>query len=62
MKDKRRIKLHAQNRVSRASCTGLKQVPWLNVSGAWLERAGFGVGARVEITVRENELVIKPLD
>jgi bifunctional DNA-binding transcriptional regulator/antitoxin component of YhaV-PrlF toxin-antitoxin module len=33
----------------------------LNVSGIWLEQAGFGIGDQIEITVRQNELIIKPL-
>jgi len=57
----RKIKLYSQTRTSRTSCTGLKQVPWLNVSGVWLEQAGFGIGDQIEITVRQNELIIKPL-
>lgn len=35
-----------------------KDVPWLNVSGVWLEQAGFHVGDRVEITIEENTLII----
>lgn len=56
----RKVKLHAQSRRSQQSSTGLKEVPWLNVSGVWLEQAGFSVGLQVEIIVREQELIIKP--
>jgi len=59
-KNLRKVKLYAQSRTSRTSCTGLKQVPWLNVSGVWLEQAGFSIGKQVEITVSQNELIIKP--
>jgi hypothetical protein len=38
-----------------------KNVPWLNVSGIWLEQAGFKVGGQVEITVEQNQLIIKAL-
>ena len=34
-------------------------VPWLNVSGVWLQKAGFRVGDPVEITVKKNQLIIK---
>lgn len=37
----------------------LQQVPWLNVSGLWLERAGFKTGDQVEITIDNNQLIIK---
>jgi len=57
----RKVKLYSQSRQSQQSCTGLKQVPWLNVSGIWLEQAGFNIGLQVEIIVRDQELIIKPL-
>lgn len=57
----RKVKLYSQSRPSQQSCTGLKQVPWLNVSGVWLEQAGFNIGLQVEITVRDQELIIKPI-
>ncbi|WP_227626986.1 MULTISPECIES: SymE family type I addiction module toxin [Klebsiella] len=34
-------------------------MPWLNVSGLWLEAAGFKVGDALEITVTQNTLNIK---
>ncbi len=60
-KNTRKIKLQPKSRTSQASCNGFKCVPWLNVSGAWLEQAGFKAGATVTITVEENQLTIKPL-
>jgi hypothetical protein len=36
-----------------------KYVPWLNLNGQWLAQAGFGIGDRIEIDVRQNELVIR---
>ena len=59
MKQVRKIKLYAQSRSSNKSATGLKNVPWLNVSGVWLEKAGFNIGDKVEIKVKQKELVIK---
>lgn len=60
-KTSRKVKLHSQSRPSQKSSTGLKQVPWLNISGVWLAQAGFNVGDQIEITVSQNELIIKPL-
>lgn len=54
----RRIKLQGKSRPCQASCTGLKEVPWLNISGRWLEAAGFKTGDRVEIQVTNHQLVI----
>ena len=61
MKPNRKVKLYSQSRPSQESSTGLKQVPWLNVSGVWLAQAGFNVGDHIEITVSQGELIIKPL-
>ena len=36
-------------------------VPELRLSGIWLERSGFRIGEQVEIIIRNQELVIKPL-
>lgn len=54
----RRIKLHARYR--ELSC-GQKIVPWLNISGVWLEELGFKVGDTLSITTREKLLIIEPL-
>jgi hypothetical protein len=40
---------------------GQRIVPELRVSGIWLEQHGFKAGGQVEITVSQNELIIKPL-
>ncbi|MBL7737439.1 MAG: SymE family type I addiction module toxin [Chitinophagaceae bacterium] len=34
-------------------------VPWLALSGLWLQDAGFKPGDRVEITIDNNLLIIK---
>lgn len=36
-----------------------KVVPSLHLAGVWLEQNGFRVGEQVEITVKQNELIIK---
>ena len=59
----RKVKLHGKYRPAAHSgwlCNNTgKEVPWLNVSGLWLEQAGFKVGDAVEITVEQNTLIIK---
>jgi hypothetical protein len=37
-----------------------KFVPELRLSGVWLEQSGFKIGAQVYITIKDQELVIKP--
>lgn len=36
-----------------------KMVPWVNLSGCWLEEAGFEIGDAIAIIVDKNKLVIK---
>jgi len=35
-----------------------KYLPWLNVSGVWLEQAGFNIGDMLEIHVCAGQLTI----
>lgn len=44
----------------RALAYSQKLVPELTISGVWLEEQGFHAGQLVEITIRHQELVIKP--
>lgn len=60
-KKSKQVKLHAKWRELPTSWPGGKNVPWLNVSGVWLEQAGFHVGDWVEITIGENQLIINPV-
>jgi toxic protein SymE len=55
----RQAKLHGKHRSLENHWRGGKDVPWLNVSGVWLEEAGFEVGSAIEITVQNNQLIIK---
>lgn len=57
----RRVKVYSKNHPATPGWqnTGYRAVPWLNVSGLWLQRAGFMIGDPVEITVTENQLIIK---
>lgn len=54
----RRAKLHSKYRALESNWQG-KHVPWLNVSGVWLEQAGFNIGDQVEIIIENNLLTIK---
>ena len=55
----KRMKLHGKSRLNVKGRN--RDVPWLNVNGLWLERAGFGVGQVIEIEVSERRLIIKAL-
>lgn len=60
-KSTRQVKLYGKYRPSRAwgyHHPG-KNVPWLNLSGVWLEQAGFYIDDPIEITVSKNQLIIK---
>jgi hypothetical protein len=55
----KQIKLQPKHReLSR----GHKTVPWLSVSGVWLEELGFKVGDTVKIIIREKLLIIEPVE
>jgi hypothetical protein len=47
-------------------CTGTgaprPDVPFLRLSGRWLERAGFAIGGKVKIDVTEGRLIIESVD
>lgn len=55
-KTTRHVKLCGKYRVVSGGWN--KQVPWLTVSGVWLEAAGFKAGDEVEIVVKVHELLI----
>jgi toxic protein SymE len=58
-KKTRQAKLHGKYRSLQRNWPTGKYVPWLNINGVWLERAGFKVGDAVEITVTDRMLIIK---
>ncbi|MCW3465172.1 type I toxin-antitoxin system SymE family toxin [Chitinophaga nivalis] len=51
----RKAKLHAK---STPRMYEWKEVPWLNLSGYWLEKAGFEIGDSITISVSHETLVI----
>lgn len=52
----RKAKLHYKS--SERLCHWIK-VPWLNLSGLWLQRAGFEIGDSISIAIEERKLIIK---
>lgn len=64
VKQTRQVKLHSKWRripTDWFTITTGKEVPWLNVSGQWLQQAGFNIGDAIEITVENKMLTIKNL-
>lgn len=55
----RKIRLQSKYQPRIKQWNGYKQLPWLNVSGIWLEQAGFKAGDQVEITIENEKLIIK---
>ena len=53
----KQIKLQPKHRA--LSWGSYKIVPWLSISGVWLEQNGFKAGDTVTITVEQNQLIIK---
>ncbi len=37
-------------------------VPYLRLSGHWLESAGFEIGSKVRVVVESDRLVVEPAD
>lgn len=58
-KSNRQVRLQGKLRPRIRERSGYKRVPWLSLSGVWLQQAGFQAGDRVEIMVTNKELVIK---
>ncbi len=55
----RAVKVYGKFRgVSKRWLGESKEVPWLNVSGLWLESAGFRIGDQLQIDVENNKLII----
>lgn len=38
-----------------------KPVPELRLIGQWLEQSGFKIGGRVQVTIKDQEITIKPM-
>lgn len=57
----KRAKLHSKRRSSSYRSSVSRNLPWLNLSGIWLEQAGFCIGKQIEIRVENRQLIIKAL-
>ena len=57
----KRAKLHGKYRSPSYRSSVNRNLPWLNLSGIWLEQAGFCIGQQIEIKVENKQLIIKAL-
>jgi hypothetical protein len=56
----RRLKVSSQSVACRSSNNGLKNIPFLRLTGVWLDEVGFRIDSKVDIIVDDNLLIIKP--
>jgi hypothetical protein len=56
---RKKVKIQGLFRPRVKTLTGYKKVPWLTLTGSWLEKIGFNIGSVVEIISSENQLIIK---
>lgn len=64
--NKKQVKMQGKYRASQSRCEWAhndhKIVPWLTVNGLWLEKLGFKVGDKVNITGGDRRIVIELAD
>jgi len=58
-KQVRQLKVYGKNHARKYSC--YRELPWLNLSGVWLAKAGFNIGDGVEITIANGRLIVQNL-
>ena len=58
----RRLKIgyHYYDRRRDGHCGGSRTVPFLRLSGDWLEHAGFTVGQHVRVQITNRRIVLVP--
>ncbi len=56
----RQLTVSSQTVPSGSSNNGLKDIPFLRLTGVWLDEAGFRIDSKVDIIVDNNLLIIKP--
>jgi toxic protein SymE len=54
----RKLKIHPKYRQLAYS---QKFVPELRLCGQWLEHSGFRIGEQVQVIIKDQEIIIKPL-
>jgi toxic protein SymE len=56
----RKLKIYPKYRPL-ASDYSTRIVPELRLCGQWLERSGFKIGEQVQVTIKDQEIIIKPI-
>lgn len=56
----RKLTVYSQAVVRKKSWNGLINIPFLKLTGVWLEESGFPVNCKVDVIVDNNLLIIKP--
>lgn len=56
----RKLKVYPKYRSLSSSYTA-RIVPELRLCGVWLEQSGFKVGEQVQVTINDQEIIIKPI-
>ena len=56
----RKLKIYPKYR-SLTSSYSMRVVPELRLCGVWLERSGFKIGEQVQVIIKDQEIIIKPL-
>lgn len=56
----RKLKVYPKHRPLATSSYG-RIVPELRLCGLWLEQSGFKIGEQVQIIIKDQELIIKPI-
>ena len=51
-------KIHGRHQAVAGHWNGARDVAWLNLSGLWLEQAGFEVGDGIRVEVQQGQLII----
>lgn len=54
----RQVKVYGKYQRRLGHWNGGRDYSWLNVSGLWLEQAGFKIGDQLQICVENNKLII----
>lgn len=57
-KSERQVKVYGKYQRRSGHWNGGRDYPWLNMSGVWLEEAGFKVGDQLQIHIENNKLII----
>ena len=56
----RRLKVSSQSVTCKNARNGLKEIPFLRLTGVWLDEVGFRIDTKVDIIIHNNLLIIKP--